>query len=85
MNKFQKELLKLSYENYYKTNNRTFRFNPKNGNNLFYYTNAAEIPSNKGYIIPQSDNIHAPTINQFNVVIVFEITDKGINYITNNP
>lgn len=82
MNKFELELLNLSYNSFIASGDRYFEFPIKNATDLFYYTEAARFLSEEEYIIAISDNIFSESISLDSLnCISFEITDKGIEYI----
>ncbi len=82
MNHYEKILLQLSFENYKKTNSLQYQFQPRNANELFYYTEAAAFLYEKNFIVPLSDNILEDCIDissSQGTLIIFELTDSGIH------
>ena len=86
MTKFECNLLKLAYGNYQKSGSSYAELLPKNGDELAYYTSAAEYLSEEGYIVPLSDNIHADSISVTSggLLIRYELTDRGLHYAKEN-
>lgn len=84
MNQFMKNLLKLSYENYLKTGDTTYRYQPKNGDEIFYYTEAAKYLDSEGLIEAISDNILSDVSNPFQSAIVFNLTELGVQKASEN-
>ena len=84
LNTFELNLLKLSYENYLKTGELVFKFQPTNAEELFNYTNAAESLSENNFINPISENITSNSVDMFNTLIVFELTNYAITHLANN-
>lgn len=86
MNQFEIKLLRLAYENYLKTGNIYYELLPRGGDELMYFTDAAESLSELGYILPLSENIGASSIDvtPSNLVISYELTNLGLRYIKEN-
>lgn len=85
MNTLEIELLSLALDNYRNTGNRYFEFYVKNSSELFNYTESAKYLADEEYIIAISDNIYSDSIGLDSFFcIIFEITDKGIEYIKNH-
>ncbi len=79
-----RNLLKLSYENYSKTGDTTYIYQPKNGDELFYYTEAAKYLDSEGFIEAISDNIFSDSVDIFQSVIVFNLTKLGVQKASKN-
>lgn len=83
MNEFEKELLTIAYNNYLKSPFETAKFVLKNGNDFMNYHTAAQYLVDENLIIPISDNIMSDSISVFDIVLEFDITDKGISAMKN--
>lgn len=81
MNEFMMNLLKLSHENYLKTGNKTYRYQPKNADEIYCYTDAAKSLDAEGFIEAISDNIFSDSIDIFQSAIVFNLTNLGIRKV----
>ena len=85
MNKFQIELLQKAYLNYLQTGKPKATFAPKNGDELFYYSEALRWLRDDGYII--TDEYFDPDeTNLFAAIrpVQYSLTAKGIDYVKEN-
>lgn len=86
MSQFERYLLKLSYDNYIKTNNLKFKFLPKNSEKLIHTINALKSLKDNEYIKVLSENLDNNTFNivSYNdIVFIFSLTDKALLFIRN--
>lgn len=84
MDKFEKYLLNLAYDNYLKTNDLKFKFLPKNSEELVQTRNALNSLKNNEYINVLSDNLNNNIFNILSnndMVFIYSLTNKAISLI----
>lgn len=77
-------LLQMAYKHYQETGERSFSYQYKKGNDMFYGIEAANQLYDDGYIDDVSDFVFEDSYSPFDGPISFTITDKGLRYIRVN-
>ena len=80
MNKYALKLLETAYKNYRQSGIARADVRGSNAEEIAYYFNAAEFLVEQGFITPLSNNIGYDSIDLFNSVIRYELTDLGLQY-----
>lgn len=78
------KLLSSAYNFYQKTNSRTFSYQFKNSDDMFYSIEAAQQLFDDGYIENVSDFVFEDSIDIFSGPIVFDLTYTAIEYMRTN-
>ena len=85
LNKFEIELLQRAYQNYLQTGVPEGTFQPKNGDDWFYYSEALRWLKEDGYITTD-ESFDPDETNLFATIrpVQYSLTDKGIAYVKEN-
>lgn len=83
MNTFEKQLLKLAYENFRKNGSSYTEFQPQNGEDAMYYSDAIEYLEESEHVVSHINNLMNGSVSLSNSdsVICYELTEKGLTFV----
>lgn len=87
MNRFEEFLISYAYECYSKTGSSYVEFQPKNSEELYYYSQAAECLDDEKLINPFSENIGTDSISLLDpegTLLCYDLTDAGLQFAKEN-
>jgi hypothetical protein len=85
LNKFEISLLQKAYQNYLQTGVHEGTFQPKNGDDWFYNSDALKQLEDNGYIeVDENFNPDKISLPDFGQPIHYSLTTKGIAYVKEN-
>ncbi|MFF5993466.1 hypothetical protein AAGS61_01775 [Lysinibacillus sp. KU-BSD001] len=82
MNKFEKHLLQLAFENFLKNGSSYTEFLPINIEDAIYYSDAIEYLEESEHVISHVNNFANGPVNPLNgdTLICYELTEQGVEF-----
>jgi hypothetical protein len=81
LNKFQKTLMQLAYDNYKKTGEAVGVSPGNSGDEIFYYSTALDLLFDEEYAVPEQEDYDPDKIYPR---LRYELTEKGLEYARTN-
>ena len=82
MNKFELQLLQISFEKFRKNSSSYTEFQPRNGGESIYFSDALEYLEESGYVIANANNLANGSVSLFSsgTILKYELTEKGLRF-----